>query len=595
MARRRPFVAKSNVDFSALVFEGVHEYLDEEDTQRILFATSDGKIKEFVDADTNADRVTGLSTNKRTRFASINNVCFAVNGTDALQRGDATTWRIGGAPVIVANVSLVSGAGSNMGAGTYRYIVLSVIEVSGVGAVFSDWSDIQEITLGGAGSVDLTWDATADGRVTHYYIYRTKAGLGTPFFYDGKIAVGTEAFSSNTSDADLSEQFADILAINGTAPIGEIIASSNKRLIIGKLSGKEDAVHLSRIATNKYQMESFPDDGVHEFTLPGQGPVTAVIGLGLKDEDTNRNDLFLAQRESCYVLRDTDPLNPLDPISGSVGVLNPECVVQWGRYLFFLSLRGLEFLGPSGSPIVISEYIQPIFEGGGPLDLTGITNEDYLTMTIHENSLYITLQDSAGFTWANKVVKMDLEWFDPLNPTPEVTARFVIWENGPGYSLFLPTSDRELILFDNQNGRILKRATGTERQDLIGSTLTDVNSSFWSGALMGEIMAERKGLRYINCFAITDKNFNLLVEADFSNTKADMDMPIESSIRDWDKEWDKEWSKSQRWISTRPFPRRCVGQFFQFKFNINNESTDFIFIGMTIHYVGTIQRIMRKR
>ena len=594
LAKRRPFVAKSNTTYT-YGFEGGAEYLDTTDTRRILFADSNGNIKEFVDADNDATRVSGLTTDARTRFASVNGVVFSVNGSDALQRGDGTSWRVGGSPAKVTNVALASGSGTNMVTGTYLYIVIAVIQVSGVGAVFSEFSDVKSITLVGADSVDVTWTATTDARVTHYYIYRTKADLGTPYYYEGKVTVGTETYASDTLDESLTQVWND--TDWGVAPIGEIIRSSNKRLIIGKISGAPDELHLSQIATDKYEMEGFPNDGIHRFKLPGQGSVTAIFSYSVKDEEGNRDDLFLAQRNSCYVLRGTDPDSPLDTISTSVGVVSPDAIAQWGRFLFFVSIRGLEFLGPSGQPLLISDLVNPIFEGGGTLNYPGITEaqEQYLNMVVWENRLILTLQDDATNAWGNKALVLDLEKFDPMSYTPENASRFTLWEQGPGMAFFISATDGELILFDNENKRMLKRATGTEFKDQVGANQVVIDANFRSGGLLAQEMAYRKSLRYINAYVITDLTFHLDVTADYGNRNASVDMPIESIVRDWNKIWDKEWNLSQRWLSTRNIPRKTTGQFMQFSFTAKNNSVDFIFIGMTIYYTSTEYMIMRKR
>lgn len=587
LARRRPFVAKSSVDFTTPgVFQGRQEYIDSAGTSRILHAHNNGTIKEFVSAESSVDRVTGLTAEKKVRFASMNNACFAVNGSESLRRADGTTWRIGGAPIPPTSLVLSAGSGTNMAAGDYYFIVVSVVESAGTAILKSDWLGPTKITLGAIGAVKVDWTATTDTRATHYYIYRTLANVGSPFYYDGKVAVGTETYNANTADASMSETLADNQNRNGQAPIGSIVTESGERLVIANLSTGSNQFHVSVIATNNYEMEYFPSDGIHLISAPGKGPITAVIGLGIKDEASNRRDLFISQRESCYILRGTDPNTELETISGNMGALNPDAVIQWGRFLFIVSMRGLEFYGPAGEPQIISDKVQNFFEGGGPLSLGGINGEQYIYLHVWENKLLITNRDDTSKTWGNKTLVMDLEAFNPYDPDPANTARFTVWD-GPGMAFYLPLQNRELVLFDNQNLKMLKRGSSTDTQDLIGSTATNITALIWSGALMAEILMTRKTPCRCNVYHISDSDTTFRLEADYGNQWFQATLPQIINYMDWDKVWDKRWSRGDSWQSTlsltcgtRPF----VGRLFQMKLTINHSDYDYMFIGLTVFF-----------
>ena len=63
---------------------------------------------------------------------------------------------------------------------------------------------------------------------------------------------------------------------------------------------------------------------------------------------------------------------------------------------------------------------------------------------------------------------MDLNAFVPADqPTANATARFSGPWTGPGFALMLPTADRGLYSFDNENEEILVYDS-TETQDYIG-------------------------------------------------------------------------------------------------------------------------------
>jgi hypothetical protein len=432
----------------------------------------------------------------------------------------------------------------------------------------------------------LNWLASADARVNWYRIYRTKKGLGEPFFlvYEANALTTTD----NTPDTSLSEQRAKPLGQNGVMPVAAVIAKSGQRLVFGRLSTNSKGVAVSIVSTNDYEMEYFPNDTIYRFSLPGNGPLTACFPIGNKDEDDNANDTFFAQPTACYILRETDPKRGLETISREVGCRNPDAVAQWGRYLFWMSNRGLEFLGPQGSPIMVSRFVNPFFVGGGPLSLTGINGNQHVHLKAAGNKLLIAFRNDSTKTAGNLTLALDLDAFDPLNPTNPNTTRFVMWD-GPGMAFYVEGQSGELYLFDNENHRLLERGSGA--RDTIAGAPTDIRAEWWTGALVSELLTFRKCFRSVNLFQVSDADTVATFETDYNYRDArNVTVPMNATAREWDKTWNKTWESSPRWKGCIPLPHRLSGQHLVVKNKAQNNGTDYILIGINTNYSMVKQR-----
>jgi hypothetical protein len=603
LRRRKPFTAKSTINFNASadfgsgaetpgVFQGGYDYVDGTDTARLLHGHNNGTIKEWTAAGTSVNRVTGLTTGRKIRFEDFNGAIFAVNGADQPRRGDATTWRLAGPPsALAAPTAGANGAGS-IEAGQYIYMVTACIRESGVVILESDHSGYLTLTYAGASQQVINWVASGDSRVNWYRLYRSKKGLGLPFFLhtEGNVTTATD----NSADASLSATEAAPLARNGTMPIAAIVARSGQRLALANLSTDSKGVALSIIAADNYQMEYIPTDGIHRFRLPGKGAVTACFPIGNKDEDDNANDLFLAQAESCYLLRETDPYGKLETISAQRGCIGPDAVCQWGRYLFFVSREGLEFLGPSGAPVMVSRFVNAYFKGGGPQSLNGLQGDQYVHLRVWQNRLLITFRDDTSKTWGNKTLVLDLELFNAFEPLNPKSTRFTHW-TGPGMAFYVVGSSGALYLFDNQNHRILQRAA-SGAHDVIAGTNTTIRCEPWTGAMVGELLTYRKRFCSVNMFQVSDVDTQWTFEIDYNLIDdTPRTIPQNATTRDWDKEWDKEWESAPRYKGCLGLKRRACGAFIVAKGVIDNSGTDHILLGWNLNYTMVKQRTVCKR
>lgn len=602
LRRRKPFTAKSNINFNASadfgsgaetpgLFRGGHEFMDSADTARLLHGHDNGSIKEFVSAASSVNRVSGLATGQKIRFEDFNGACFAVNGVDAPRRGDVTTWRIAGAPGALSAPTAGANSGGTVEAGTYFYMVTACIRSGGIVILESDHSGYLQLTYAVASQQVINWAASADARVNWYRIYRVKKNLGLPFFLldEGNVLTKTD----NTPDATLSATEAAPLRRNGTMPISTMISKSGQRMVLANLSTDSKGVAVSIIATDNYQMEYFPNDGVSRFRLPGNGPVTASFPIGNKDELDNANDHFFAQGKSCYILRNTDPNNELETVSAQRGCINPDAVTQWGRYLFFVSREGLEFLGPGGSPVMVSRYVNPYFLGGGPQSLNGLAGDANVHLKVWQNKLLITLRDDSSKNSGNRTLALDLEAFDPANPANPLSTRFTHWA-GPGMAFYVTSQNGGLYLFDNENYRMLVRGTGA--YDAIAGVNTTIRCEPWTGGMVGELLTYRKRFTSINLFQVSDGDAQATFEVDY-NLVDDTPrvIPQNATEKTWNKTWDKAWESAPRWRGCLGLKRRVCGSFIVGKFVIDNAGLDHIFLGINVNYTQAKQRTVCRK
>ena len=585
LRRRAPFIPYSTEQFQDIM-SGAIEYIDPTDTERILVGFEDGKVKEITSTSASTDRITGLTTDKRSAFAQMLGAVFHQNYADTPRRGDTTTWRVAGAPARITNLAGTPAAGALTG--PYIWIITACIHDGTNVILESDHSNYVSATLATQKQA-LTWSASADSRVNWYRIYRVKKNQGGPFYLLTEGALGTYSYEDNTADTGLSATVAAPITRNGTMPKSALICQAGQRMVLAQLLDSSDtnaakAVHVSIIATNRFEMEYYPTDGIHKFYLPGAGKVTAVFAFSAKDEDNAAKDVFLAQRRSCYILRGADPYGTLEPVSHTLGVVGDRAITQSDRGIFFISMRGLEYYG-GAAPVLISEHVRTLFFGGGPMDVDAYTGDEYLCMEIHRNNLLITMRDDSSKTWGNKVLVMDLGRFDPAEPVK--TAYFTIWNSGGGmgFSHFIPRKDGSLLLFDNQNAYIQKAGTGM--YDYIAATALGIPVFISTGGLMSADQNNFKVLHHVNIMQQAMLPGTMDIFADYGQKKSlALVVPSTAVEVDWDKAWDKDWFRGNTGSTTVPVSRDIRGRIFQAKITPPVAVSEYTYIGLSLLYTA---------
>ncbi|HLP41576.1 MAG TPA: hypothetical protein VK465_08730 [Fibrobacteria bacterium] len=572
LVQRYPFRNYSTTDFTAEgVFRGKHDYKTTGGTARLLFLTNSGKVKERTSSSTEADRVTGLSTGLDGHFATVYDACFFSNGTDALRVGRDTTWRVGGSPAAVSDLAVAQNAGAGIAAGTYLHIVIPVIEVSGVSVVFADWSNIvRTVVAAPIASFGLTWTDIVDTRITAYLVFRTAAN-GTDFRSAARVAPGVGAYTDATLDTALPVTVSGApsrpspMGSWGVPPTAKVVVWSGKRLVFLNLgAGLENALQTSRVAGTSYDAEGVPassEDGSLAPTrvrLPKDGPITCGFPIGETGENSTRsNNLFVGQENACFILPETNPDSPLIEISGMLGPISQRAIAQDGSFLFFQSRRGVEFWPGSGRDIyLISDKVEPIFGGGGNQQLTANQSTTDIEYEVAENHLWITIRDDSNATGANKCYLLDLLKFrrEFTPAAPSAAARFVgpIENTGMGFGHLLRRLDDTLVVFDNQNKRIMSYdKTGT--QDQIADTNTDMPVVIQSGALLREDPISQKTLNFAHILQFTSSSTTFRILAEFERVISQADAEPNTYNLAWeDLTWDDIDWQFDTWFSETP-------------------------------------------
>lgn len=590
------------------------EYVDINDQKHIMCAKKSGSdgipsIFEIKNGEIVAHAL-NLTKNLFGFFAQMLGAAFFQNGTDPPLRidtdpnsGDITT-RIAGAPDVVNGVTTdISGSG-NVDAGSHGYIVTACVIENGVLTLESDHSLTSTIISTGS-QITIAWDASTDARVNTYRVYRNKANLGDPFYI---VAQGNAlSYVDNAADVQLTGQLAAPLGQNNPMPRAAIIVQSGRRLVCGNLTDPSDplaskSVHISIIGINRYAAENFPIDGMSRFYLPTPGKITALSAFGSKDNDPANADLFVAQENHCYLVSNTDPTVGPTLISAVYGVVGKKAVTQWGSYLFFVSKQGLIFLDGSLNPKLISSQVNPMFLGGGPLNISPANGYEYITLSVYKNRLLICMRDDTGKIWGNKTLVLDLERF--LTPTTaylgsQLSAYFTVWRgDGIGWSFFLPKSNGDLLLFDNQNQRVLytQLAPNPGFQDSVGGILKLIPVHVWTFGIMATQPEVLKALHQVNLLYQSSEESLMSVEADYGQL-IDKNIVVAPSTTpiDWDKPWDKLWVRNSVNFTSIFVARGIKGRLFQLKLTVQNKGYEFVFVGMSLQYSAVMARRMLAR
>lgn len=603
LQRRKGFQRYSTQDWSAETkFRGGTEFVDRWGNRRLLVGTDTGKIIERQSTTTRTTIKSGLATLQEVHFAPAFGAMFAANGQDTPRRIDgnstaatACTERVMGPPVPIENVAIAAGAAGNP-SGTYLGIVTAVREESGIKVLESDWSNLAEVTVSSQKLV-FTWDATADSRVTHYYVYHTDAADSVPY-YAGKVTVGTLTLTVDLEDADLIQNRpAPLHYRNGVPPAGEFIVHSGGRMIIGALSSAGNAFHCGLAGSDSFIVENFPiydaanlefyEGGNHVVMLPGQGKMKAARAVGETGEKSARaNNLWVAQENSCYMLPDSNPNNPLQEISSQIGCIGQRAHAQYGQGIFFQSRRGVEFWPGNGKTIyLVSDQISPVFTGGGNQQLTANQADTDITYAVDGDTLLVTVKDDSTKACANKTYCLDLLKFMKDFAGGTTIGRWAgPWQNN-GFGLFIPLSNRGLVLLDNQDITMLYRHA-TSYADWVNGADVTASVRILGGPVMKEFKMARNKLHFLDLFAFTNTDSTLrLIGENGAYDQSGITIAAVNYTFNWaDITWDDLTWQYNTWHSEVALPWSAVGHFFQLDITNNDATGDFVFYGYALRY-----------
>jgi hypothetical protein len=166
--------------------------------------------------------LTGLDTTGRPQFFQYANRVFMVNGRDANRCCDGVAWTYAGIKKETSSPTVAAGAAGVL-TGTYYYYAVPINKnkptklgsyVRGL-PVKCLTSGVHGLALTSQQATVTVANTTVDTQVTHWWIYRNRAGyLNTGlehsaqpegFFYVGEITVGNTTLADNTADVNLQD------------------------------------------------------------------------------------------------------------------------------------------------------------------------------------------------------------------------------------------------------------------------------------------------------------------------------------------------------------------------------------------------------
>ena len=181
-----------------------------------MFSVSDNIRYSLDDGTTWVDWGTPLtptasSTARRYHHTQVDNWVFAGNG----KSGEQYAFLIEATPPEAYNfyletpaapTSAVAIAGGSMADGDYLYKIVYVREESGVVVAYSEpGASVMGTAAAPNSQIRLSGIADpSDGQITHKYIYRTKVGETTPYYYVNKILVSAAVTTYDNPLADAS-------------------------------------------------------------------------------------------------------------------------------------------------------------------------------------------------------------------------------------------------------------------------------------------------------------------------------------------------------------------------------------------------------
>lgn len=607
LQRRKGMQMYSSQSWSAETkFRGGTQYIDRWGNARLMVAVDTGKIIEFQAA-TRTTIKSGLATLQEVHFAAAFGALFAANGQDTPRRIDgnsvaatACTERVMGPPAAIAGVAIAAGAAGSPD-GTYLGIVTAVREEAGIKVLESDWSNLAEVTVASR-QLAFTWSATADARVTHYYVYHTDAA-GSILYYAGKVALGTLTLTVNLADSVLIQNRPSAQQYrNGVPPVGEFVVHGGGRMMVGALSSQGNAAAFGIAGQDSFTVENFPiydaanlkfyQGGNHTIMLPGLGKMKAARAVGeTGDKSARANNMWMAQESSCYLLPDSNPNNPLQEISSQIGCIGQRAHAQYGQGIFFQSRRGVEFWPGNGKVIyLVSDQISPVFTGGGNQQLTANQADTDITYAVDGDTLLVTVKDDSTKACANKVYCLDLlKFMKDFNGGAALGRWAGPWQ-GNGYGFFIPLSNRGLLLLDNQDITILYRHA-TSYADWVNGASVTASIRILGGPVMKEFKMARNKLHYLDLFAFTNTDSSLrLVGENGAYDQSGITIAAVNYTFNWaDITWDDISWQYNTWHSEVALPWSAVGHFFQLDITNTDATGDFVFYGYALRYSSALR------
>jgi hypothetical protein len=434
-------------------FNGVHEFIDEDGTQRILAASGTDLFQVTSTTKNSLDTI----TDEDIHFHTLKGRCF-YNG--AVTQGKLikdVSSDVGLDNPTTAPTTAVGAAGALTG--SYAVKVTYVIEVGGVRTYESNPPDADSnSTTLAAQQLNLSSvPVSPDARVTHRYIYRTTAG-GSKYYYDGKIADNTTTtYTTNVIDAILGDE---VEYTHGQPVHGDVSVGCSERQFW--ISGNK--LYYSELAQFVEYLEY--SNSLNFITMPNNG---LCVGLkSLYNQNTGKEDLYIFQEDAISILPNGDPNVAIYTSINYLGLLQQDSIVEYNGWLVFLTQKQSMGMVKGGQFVDISSRNIPV-------SITEAFNkEEARGALIFDHYYAITTQNDSGKLYNTQT------WVCDLRKIVEVQngmadAVWFPWELNAKYLLQL--KDGTVLMFGSNDGYIYTLSLADKYDEDGAGAVTEIEAS----------------------------------------------------------------------------------------------------------------------
>lgn len=342
-----------------------------------------------------------------TVFCQANNICYIVNGVDAVKFDGTNVYQIGIERPTTAPTLAVGAAGVHNG--TYEGRVTYGNSAVGIESSAGETSTPVVIT-----NDQINWSAipiSPDPQVDTRYLYLRNTGTMEFFYLAGTVSDNSSTTATtNVLDVALTTIGPD--EFENDPPIGgnHIVFHKNRLFLcnlVNILYSKLDNIE----AFDPLAFESpYPNDGEHIFGM------------------TSFADMLVIFKEhSMYALIGDDPdFWQIRQLSTDVGIIGPRCLVEVDGMLYWWSNRGPYRWDGQGAPESIgTPFIYPSIVPGGTINAGGgrLAQDDVGQISYHRSEAY---RLTAGPDIGNHRVLFSVPTIDHSSPHDNTGTRNTI-------------------------------------------------------------------------------------------------------------------------------------------------------------------------
>lgn len=283
-------------------------------------------------------------------FANANNQCY-IAGIDPMKKTDGTDVKDIGIPKPVGKPTFSAGSDS---AG-YDYVVTWLDEDLNE----SPPSDPTDESRASIGNTINQPSGTGDppSSAVYWRVYRRHESAGQALFYkvSGDIAIATTTFDDTDTVESLT--IAAPLLDRIVPPLANYITYYNNRMYYADVKTSDDEYYPTRVYFSDINNLEITAD--LSWFYVGDDDSEIITGM-----TTYRGNLIIFKERSIYVVTGDPGANNFNVInlSNSIGCVSHRTIREVGNYLLWFGDEGVYLWSGDATPIIISEYVEPLIE-----------------------------------------------------------------------------------------------------------------------------------------------------------------------------------------------------------------------------------------